>query len=77
MRRQRTDHAHKCALAAVRTYDMIAHEQLSIANMVRAPKPKPEPEAPGAFLPNGAAAKAGLNRSTRVGGTPGHPHARV
>ncbi|MFI0780779.1 RNA-guided endonuclease InsQ/TnpB family protein [Streptomyces sp. NPDC021212] len=63
VRRQRTDHAHKTALAAVRTYDVIAHERLSIANMVRTPKPKPDPETPGAFLANGAASKAGLNRS--------------
>ncbi|MEV7187299.1 zinc ribbon domain-containing protein [Kitasatospora sp. NPDC093102] len=28
-----------------------------------APAPKPDPDRPGAFLPNGAAAKAGLNRS--------------
>jgi putative transposase len=47
----------------VREYDRIGHERLSIANMVRAPKPKPDPETPGGFLPNGAAAKAGLNRS--------------
>lgn len=63
VRRQRTDHAHKTALAMVRDYDRIGHERLSIANMVRAPKPKPDPEQPGAFLPNGAASKAGLNRS--------------
>ncbi|GGR98635.1 hypothetical protein GCM10010284_34680 [Streptomyces rubiginosohelvolus] len=31
--------------------------------MVQAPKPKPDPEQPGVFLPNGAAAKAGLNHS--------------
>jgi putative transposase len=31
--------------------------------MVRPPKPKPDPDQPGAFLPNGAAAKAGLNRN--------------
>ncbi|MFF9350954.1 RNA-guided endonuclease InsQ/TnpB family protein [Streptomyces sp. NPDC014734] len=63
VRRQRLDHAHQVACALVRDYDRIAHEQLRIANMVRAPKPKPAPEAPGAFLPNGAASKAGLNRS--------------
>ncbi|MFC4517744.1 MULTISPECIES: RNA-guided endonuclease InsQ/TnpB family protein [Streptomyces] len=63
VRRQRTDHAHKAALALVRDYDQVAHERLSIANMVRAPKPKPAPEAPGSFLPNGAASRAGLNRS--------------
>jgi putative transposase len=63
IRRQRTDHAHKTALALVRDHDRIGHERLSIANMVRAPKPKPDPEQPGAFLANGAASKAGLNRS--------------
>ncbi|MFA3839094.1 RNA-guided endonuclease InsQ/TnpB family protein [Streptomyces aureus] len=63
VRRQRLDHAHKAALCLVRDYDQIAHERLSIANMVRTPKPKPDPETPGAFLPNGAASKAGLNRS--------------
>ncbi|MGW5359277.1 RNA-guided endonuclease InsQ/TnpB family protein [Actinopolymorpha pittospori] len=63
VRRQRIDHAHKTALNLVRTYDQIAHENLNIAGMVRAPKPKPDPTQPGNFLANGAAAKAGLNRS--------------
>lgn len=31
--------------------------------MVKAPAPKPDPRMPGNFLPNGAAFKAGLNRS--------------
>jgi putative transposase len=68
VRRQRTDHAHKTALAMVRTYDVLAHERLPIANMVRAPKARPDPEQPGSFLPNGAAAKAGLNRSIHDAG---------
>ncbi|WP_405531119.1 transposase [Streptomyces avidinii] len=63
VRRQRLDHAHKTALDLVRQHDFIAHEDLKIRNMVRAPKPKPDPDHPGTFLPNGAAAKAGLNRS--------------
>ncbi|MET7986508.1 transposase [Streptomyces sp. NPDC005281] len=62
-RRQRLDHAHKTALDLVRTYDFIAHEDLKIRNMNTAPAPKPDPDRAGAFLPNGAAAKAGLNRS--------------
>ncbi|MFE7807998.1 RNA-guided endonuclease InsQ/TnpB family protein, partial [Streptomyces sp. NPDC057430] len=41
----------------------IAHEDLKIRNMSKAPAPKPDPGQPGGFLPNGAAAKAGLNRS--------------
>jgi putative transposase len=68
IRRQRLDHAHKTALDLVRGADVIAHEALSIANMVRAPKPKSDPARPGVFAPNGAAAKAGLNRSIHDAG---------
>lgn len=68
VRRQRLDYAHKTANGLVRAYDVIAHEDLKIRNMVRAPAPKPDPEAPGAFLPNGAAVKAGLNRSIHDAG---------
>ncbi|MFD5514248.1 RNA-guided endonuclease InsQ/TnpB family protein [Streptomyces sp. NPDC127051] len=63
VRCQRLDHAHKIALDLVREHDFIAHEDLKIRNMSKAPTPKPGPETAGAFLPNGAAAKAGLNRS--------------
>jgi putative transposase len=63
IRRQRLDHAHKTALGLVRVHDFIAHEDLKIRNMSKAPLPKPDPENAGVFLPNGAAAKAGLNRS--------------
>ncbi|GGJ30696.1 RNA-guided endonuclease InsQ/TnpB family protein [Streptomyces brasiliensis] len=63
VRRQRLDHAHKTALDLVRGNDFIAHEDLKIRNMSKAPAPKPDAERPGAFLPNGASAKAGLNRS--------------
>ncbi|MGW1710098.1 RNA-guided endonuclease InsQ/TnpB family protein [Streptomyces sp. NPDC002206] len=63
VRRQRLDHAHKTALALVRAHDFIAHEDLKIRNMSKTPAPKPDPEVPGSFLPNGAAAKVALNRS--------------
>ncbi|MEU1407259.1 transposase, partial [Streptomyces sp. NPDC005728] len=63
VRRQRLDHAHKTALDLVREHDFIAHEDLKIRNMSKAPAPKPDPEQPGIFLPNGASVKAGLNRS--------------
>ncbi|MFB7166041.1 RNA-guided endonuclease InsQ/TnpB family protein [Streptomyces sp. NPDC056242] len=63
VRRQRLDHAHKTALDLVRAHDFIAHEDLKIRNMVRRAAPKPDPDTSGAFLPNGAGAKAGLNRS--------------
>jgi putative transposase len=68
VRRQRLDHAHKTALGLVREHDFIAHEDLKIRNMSKAPAPKPDPETPGSFLPNGAAAKAGLNRSINDAG---------
>ncbi len=63
IRRQRLDHHHKTALALVREHDVIGHEKLNTAGMTKAPVPKPDPERDGVFLPNGAAAKAGLNRS--------------
>jgi putative transposase len=68
VRRQRLDHAHKTARGLVGEFDVIAHEELRIANMVRSPKPKPDPDQPGVFRPNGAAAKAGLNRSIHDAG---------
>lgn len=68
VRRQRLDHAHKTALGLVRVHDFIAHEDLKIRNMSKAPAPKPDPENAGGFLPNGAAAKAGLNRSINDAG---------
>jgi putative transposase len=63
IRRQRLDHHHKTALALVREHDVIGHEILNTAGMTKAPAPKPDPDRDGAFLPNGAAAKAGLNKS--------------
>jgi putative transposase len=44
-------------------HDLIAVENLPVASMVRCPKPKADPDTPGGFLPNGRAAKAGLNRA--------------
>ncbi|MEU6942891.1 transposase, partial [Streptomyces rubiginosohelvolus] len=46
VRRRRLDHAHKTALNLVREHDFIAHEDLKIRNMSRAPAPKPDPEQP-------------------------------
>ncbi len=63
IRRRRLDHHHKAALALVREHDVIGHERLNTAGMTKAPAPRPDPDRDGAFLANGAAAKAGLNRS--------------
>lgn len=58
--RQRRDAHHKLSRQLVNNYDLIVHEDLQIANMVR--KPKPRPLEDGTYESNGAAAKAGLNR---------------
>jgi putative transposase len=57
VRRQRLDGAHKAALTLVRTYDVIAVEDLRITNMTRS--------AAGTSVQpgRGVAAKSGLNRS--------------
>jgi len=60
---QRKDFHHKRAREFVARYDLIVVEDLKIANMLRRAKPVPDPDHPGEFLPNGARAKTGLNRS--------------
>lgn len=63
IRSRRRDFHHKTARALVNTCDAIALEQLRTANMTRRPRPRPDPGQPDAYLPNGAAAKAGLNKA--------------
>jgi len=65
-RRQRLDHAHKTALALVRDHDVIVHEKLQIASMTT--RPRPRPDGNGGHESNGAAAKAGLNKSIHDAG---------
>lgn len=59
--RQRDRFIHKLTSKYVSEYQCIAIEDTKVKNMVRAPKAKAGEN--GAFLPNGAAAKAGLNKS--------------
>ena len=61
---QRKDFLHKEARKLVTRYQTIVFEHLAPANMSRRPKPKKD-EQTGKYLPNGAAAKAGLNKSIR------------
>jgi putative transposase len=63
VRNRRRDFHHKAARALVDTCDVIALEKLHIAGMTRRPAPKPDLDQPGAFLPNMASAKAGLNKA--------------
>ena len=60
---RRKDWIEKTTTELVRDYDVIAVEDLRVKNMVRKPKAKPDPDLPGVFLPNGARAKAALNRA--------------
>ncbi|MDT5187607.1 MAG: putative transposase [Mycobacterium sp.] len=60
---QRKDFHHNQARRLIESYDLLVVEDLQIANMLRRAKPVPDPDKPGAFLSNGARAKAGLCRS--------------
>ncbi len=52
----------------VRRYDVICVEDLRVSSMMRRPGPRPRPDHPGMFLPNGARTKARLNRSIHAQG---------
>ena len=66
VRRQRSDFHHKAALALVRAYDTISVEAIRPANLSRRPAPKPDEN--GSYEHNGAAQKAGLNKSIHDAG---------
>ena len=59
---RRNDFLHKKANELLNKSDTIFHEKLKVQNMIRRPKPKQDEET-GEYLPNGASAKAGLNKS--------------
>lgn len=63
VRRRREDFAAKTAHTLATGFELVVFEALKTKNMTAGVGPKPDPERPGAFLLNGAAAKAGLNRS--------------
>jgi putative transposase len=66
VRRQRTDFHHKAALALVCQYDTIYYEAIQPANLSR--RPAPVPDGNEGYLHNGAARKAGLNKSIQDAG---------
>jgi len=66
VKRQRCDFHHKTALALVREYDVICMEDLQIRNLSR--RPKATLDGNGGYLHNGAAHKAGLNKSINDAG---------
>ena len=59
---QRKDFHHKHARKLVQEHQVIVFEDLQLANLTRTPRTKQD-EATGQYLPNGAAAKGGLNKS--------------
>jgi putative transposase len=62
VRRQRQNFLHQESRWLVDTYEVIVFEDLNTINLTRKPKPKQDAET-GEYLPNGAAAKGGLNKS--------------
>ena len=62
VRNRRHDFVHQFARRLVNRYGLIAVEKLSVKNMSKSPAPKQD-ESTGEYLPNGASAKAGLNKS--------------
>jgi putative transposase len=65
---QRRNFHYQMARALVARYGLLVVEDLKIRNMVRRPVPRPDPDLPGRFLPNQAAAKAGLHQSIHDAG---------
>jgi putative transposase len=59
---QRKDFQQKAARTLVNRYQVIAFEDLQTKNLTKRPKHKQDEET-GQYLPNGASAKAGLNKS--------------
>ena len=62
IRNRRHDFHHQEARKIVNRFGLIAVEALDVSNMSASPSPKMDEET-GQFLPNGHAAKAGLNKS--------------
>ena len=60
--RRRNDWIEKTTTNLVKNNILIAMEDLDVQAMTKRPKPKPDPDNPGHYLPNGAKAKAGLDR---------------
>ena len=61
VRNQRNDHLHQWSHRLVNTYEVLVFEDIKPANLSKRPAPKQDEE--GKYLPNGASAKAGLNKS--------------
>ena len=60
------DWQQKTTTRLVRDYDIISMENLQLSDMTKKAKKKEDPNNPKRYLPNGQAAKRGLNRSMRA-----------
>ena len=65
---RRKDWVEKTSTHLARRFDVIRVEYLRIAQLTRRPKPKPDPNRSGSYLPNRRRAKAGLNRGILANG---------
>ncbi len=65
---RRKDWIEKISTRLVAANDVVVLEKLNIEGMVRRPKPMPDPDNPGAYLPNGGRRKSGLNRAILASG---------
>jgi putative transposase len=62
-RRRRQDFCQKTAHQLAHANAVVVLEKLPAKNMTRRARPVSDPNNPGGFLPNGAAAKSGLNKA--------------
>jgi len=62
IKNQRKDFLHKASRKLVNSYGTLVFEDLKTAGMSKRPKPKRD-DTTGEYLPNGANAEAGLNKS--------------
>lgn len=59
----RRDFLHKLSTRLIRENQTVVIEDLAVGNMTKRCEPKPDPDNPNHWLPNGQSAKTGLNRS--------------
>lgn len=59
----RRDFLHKLSTRLIRENQTVVIEDLAVGNMTKRCEPKPDPDDPNHWLPNGQSAKTGLNRS--------------
>jgi transposase len=65
---RRKDWVEKTSTDLARRFGIIRVEDLRITQMTRRPRPRPDPERPGKYLPNRRRAKAGLHRGILANG---------